>query len=113
QTAGVFAPAPQQPRPANPAPGMHMPGMSANEQAKIKAEMAKLSPEDRRLAETQFFCAVDQDSPLGTMGPIHKVMIKDQPVFLCCKGCVAEAKVHPEDTLAQFQKLMSRMAPKK
>jgi hypothetical protein len=75
--------------------------------------MAKLSPEDRRLAEMQVFCAIDQESPLGTMGPIYKVMIKDQPVFLCCKGCVAEARAHPDETLAEFRKLMGRMAGRK
>jgi hypothetical protein len=105
----VFASAPAQP--ANP--GAAMPALSAADHERIKTAMAKLSPEDRRLAEAQVFCAVDQESPLGSMGPILKVMIKDQPVFLCCKGCVAEAKAHPDETLAQWQKLMARMAPKK
>jgi uncharacterized protein (TIGR02231 family) len=109
QTAGVLATTTT--APANPAPGM--PAMSAEEQAKIKAAMAKLSPEDRRLAEAQVFCAIDQESPLGSMGPIFKEMVKGQPVFLCCKGCVAEARAHPDETLAQLQKLMARMAPKK
>jgi hypothetical protein len=70
--------------------------------------MAKLSQEDRRIAEAQVFCAIDQDSPLGTMGPIHKVVLKGQPVFLCCKGCVAEARAHPDETLASLQKLRAR-----
>jgi uncharacterized protein (TIGR02231 family) len=108
QTPGVFAPGP---KPANPSP--HLPTMSATDLARVKAELAKLSPEDRKLAEAQVFCAVDQESPLGSMGPIHKVMIKDQAVFLCCKGCLAEARAHPDETLAQFQKLMARMAGKK
>ena len=82
-----------------------MPAMSPKDQARVKAAMAKLSPEDRRLAEAQVFCAIDQDSPLGTMGPIFKVVIKGQPVFLCCKGCVAEAHAHPDQTLAHFQSL--------
>jgi hypothetical protein len=47
------------------------------------------------------------------MGPIYKVMVKGQPVFVCCKGCVEEARVHPDETLAQLQKLMARMAAKK
>ena len=34
---------------------------------------------------------LDQDSRLGSMGPIQKLMIKGQPVFLFCKGCEAEA----------------------
>src|SRR5581483_5246117 len=83
------------------------------ELAKIKAELAKLSPQDRQLAEAQVFCAVDQESPLGSMGPIQKVMIKNQPVFLCCKGCLAEANAHPDETLTECQKLLIRMAGKK
>jgi uncharacterized protein (TIGR02231 family) len=99
------------PAPATPTPAM--PTMSSADQAKIKAAMAKLSPEDRKLAEAQVFCAIDQDSPLGSMGPILKVMVKGQPVFLCCKGCEAEARAHPDDTLLRLQKLMSRTAPNK
>ncbi|HKI33624.1 MAG TPA: mucoidy inhibitor MuiA family protein [Gemmataceae bacterium] len=109
QTAGVLA---SVPAPANAAP-VAMAALSAEEQGRIKVAMAKLSPEDRRLAEAQVFCAVDQDSPLGSMGPIFKEIVKGQPVFLCCKGCVAEARAHPDETLAQFQKLMARMTPKK
>jgi hypothetical protein len=87
--------------------------MTRTEQGKIRAALAKLSAQDRRLAERQVFCAIDQDSPLGSMGPIYKVMVKGQPVFLCCKGCVAEANLHPDQTLVQLQKLMARMAGKK
>jgi hypothetical protein len=113
QSAGVFAPTPTSaPNPA-PAPAMVMPVLSDPEKAKIKTHMAKLTPEDRKLAEAQFFCAIDPDSPLGSMGPILKVVVKGQPVFLCCKGCEAEAKAHPDETLVKFQQLMARMAPKK
>ncbi len=87
--------------------------LTPTELAKINAELAKLSPEDRKLAEAQVFCAVDQGSPLGSIGPIHKVMIKGQPLFVCCKGCLAEAQTHPDETLAQFQKMMSKMLQKK
>jgi hypothetical protein len=83
--------------------------MTSREEAKVKAALAKLTPEDRRAAEAQVFCAIDQDSPLGSMGPILKVMIKGQPVFLCCKGCESEAKSHPDDTFAKFEKLMARI----
>ena len=94
-------------------PRANLPALTPAELAKIQAELAKLSPEDRRLAEAQVFCAVDQESPLGSMGPIQKVMIKNQPVFLCCKGCLAEANAHPDETLAECQKLLIRMTGKK
>jgi hypothetical protein len=108
QTAGVFAAAA---RPTSVAPAVL--SLTSAEQAKVKAALAKLSAEDRRLAEAQVFCAIDQESPLGTMGPIYKETIKGQAVFLCCKGCVAEARAHPDETLAQLRKLMARMAGRK
>jgi uncharacterized protein (TIGR02231 family) len=122
QTAGIFGAAPEPASPllapgassnpgANPAPAMR--GMSSTMRAKVKAQLAKLTPQDRRLAEAQVFCAIDQESPLGSTGPIYKEMIKGQAVFLCCKGCVAEARAHPNEALVQFQKLMARMALKR
>lgn len=87
--------------------------LSPADQAKVKTQMAKLAPEDRKVAENQLFCAIDQDSALGTMGPIYKVMIKDKPVFLCCKGCVAEAQAHPDETLQKLNQLINRQNPKK
>jgi uncharacterized protein (TIGR02231 family) len=118
KSAGIFG-APANPAPAGslahaPAPAMTaMSSMAPADRDKMKREMAKLSAEDRKAAETQFFCAIDQDSPLGTMGPILKVMVKGQPVFLCCKGCEAEAKAHPDETLVKLQQLMGRMSGKK
>ncbi|MCE9530755.1 MAG: DUF4139 domain-containing protein, partial [Planctomycetes bacterium] len=96
QSAGVLATGSG---PANPAA---MAAISPADQIKIKAQMAKLNPEDRKLAEAQLYCAIDQDSPLGTMGPIYKVMVKDKPIFVCCKGCVAEAQAHPDETMNRF-----------
>ncbi|MCI0459290.1 MAG: mucoidy inhibitor MuiA family protein [Gemmataceae bacterium] len=106
KTAGVFGAPSATPTAAATAP------MTSAERGTIQAAMAKLSPEDRRLAEAQLFCAIDQGSLLGSMGPVLKVMVKGQPVFLCCRGCEAEARAHPDETLAQFRKLMARRAPK-
>jgi hypothetical protein len=47
--------------------------------------------DDRKLAEEQKFCAIENDNRLGSMGTPVKVMVKDQPVFLCCKGCQKKA----------------------
>lgn len=101
---------PVAPTPAPVTRGSAHPAADAAEMAKIRAQMAKLSAEDRKLAETQLFCAVDQESLLGSTGPILKVMCKNVPVFLCCKGCEAEAKAHPEETLVQLQKLQAKLA---
>jgi hypothetical protein len=84
-------------------------------EAKIKANLAKLSPEDRQAAEEQKYCAVEEDNRLGSMGAPIKVMIKDKPVFLCCKGCVKNAKSHPDETLAKVEELkeMAKQSPSK
>ncbi len=82
----------------------------ANDEASIRSNLAKLSLEDRKLAEEQVFCAVETKNPLGSMGVPYKVMVKDQPVFLCCDGCETRAKAHAERTLAKVQQLKEKKA---
>lgn len=86
------------------------------QEAAIQANLAKLKPEDRKLAEAQKFCAVLTKNRLGTMGTPIKVMIKDQPVFLCCNMCVAKAQANPDKTLASVADLIKankKVDPKK
>jgi len=66
---------------------------------KIDLALAKLSPEDRKLARSQTFCPVLTDSLLGSMGVPIKIMIKDQPVFVCCNGCSKSAANNADVTL--------------
>jgi hypothetical protein len=82
----------------------------ANDEASIPSNLAKLSPEDRKLAEEQQFCAVETKNPLGSMGVPYKVLIKDQPVFLCCDGCETRAKAHADRTLTKVQQLKMKKA---
>jgi multidrug efflux pump subunit AcrA (membrane-fusion protein) len=89
--------------PAGAGPAADSPGG-----AKVKAALAKLSPEDRKLAEAQRWCAVQTDQLLGSMGKPVKLMIKGRPVFLCCAGCEDEAKEGPEKTLATVEKLKAK-----
>jgi hypothetical protein len=77
-------------------------------EAEIKAALAKLTPEDRRLAEAQRFCAIQQGSRLGSMDVPVKIMIRGQPVFLCCEGCEREALANPERTLTTVERLKAR-----
>jgi uncharacterized protein (TIGR03000 family) len=77
-------------------------------EAEIKANLDKLEPEDRKLAEAQVFCAVQEGNPLGAMGVPVKVLVKGQPVFLCCKGCAEKARNNPEQTLATVKELRAR-----
>src|SRR4051812_32238730 len=59
---------------------------SDKEAAEIRESLAKLSAEDRKLAEAQKWCAIEDESRLGSMGVPMKILVKGEPVFLCCKG---------------------------
>lgn len=76
--------------------------LSAAEQ-KIAAGLAKLSPEDRELAEMQRWCPVLEKSRLGSMGAPVKLMIEGQPVFVCCASCREAALKDPQRTLAKVK----------
>jgi uncharacterized protein (TIGR02231 family) len=86
-----------------------MPTMTTSEEAKIRAAMARLSPEDRKLAEAQTWCAIDQQSRLGSTGPILKEIVKGRPIFVCCRGCAAEVRSDPDNALQMLDKLMARV----
>lgn len=81
--------------------------------AKIEAALAELSPEDRKLAESQRFCPVLPDSRLGSMGPPIKLTVEGTPVFICCKGCQKKALANPQETLANVKKLLATSEPEK
>jgi len=78
-----------------------------DKEAKIKASLDKLDPADRELAEEQRYCAVETEKRLGSMNTPIKLMVKDQPVFLCCKGCEKRALEAPDKTLETVKKLKS------
>lgn len=72
---------------------------------KITEALAKLSPDDRKVAESQKFCAVLETNRLGSMGTPVKLIIDDQPVFLCCSSCRATALRNPQQTLTKAKSL--------
>lgn len=75
---------------------------------KVKANLAKLSEEDRRLAEDQKYCSIEQDNLLGAMGKPIKLVLKGKPVFLCCPSCQDMAKENPDRTLDTVEKLKAK-----
>lgn len=79
-----------------------------DKERKLAAELAKLNPEDRRIATEQRFCAVLPTNRLGSMGPPIKVMVGNQPVFLCCEGCEDMAKADPAKTIAKVKELKEK-----
>jgi hypothetical protein len=80
-----------------------------NDDADIRAERAKLSPEDQALVAAQEYCAISTEERLGAMGPPVKIMLNDQPVFLCCKGCEKRARANPDQTLATVAELKAKV----
>lgn len=74
---------------------------SAN--AEVTANLAKLSKEDRALAEKQKVCPVSGEE-LGSMGAPIKVDVKGQQVFICCEGCKEDLLAKPDEYLAKLKK---------
>ena len=82
--------------------------------AEIEQNLNALGPADAALARAQKFCAVQKESPLGFMGKPVKVMVKGQPVFLCCAACEGVAQRNADLTLkaAETLKAKASEAPK-
>ena len=74
-----------------------------------EAAMSQLSPDDRKLAEAQGYCAVTSE-PLGDMGPPLKLVLGDKPVWICCSGCEKKATANPAKTLAHAEELKTSVA---
>jgi Cu(I)/Ag(I) efflux system membrane fusion protein len=70
----------------------------------------QLPDADRKLALAQRACPVT-GAPLGSMGVPVKIILRGQPVFLCCQGCVAKAKKDPDGTLRKVAELRGRSRP--
>jgi uncharacterized protein (TIGR03000 family) len=71
----------------------------------IATNLAKLDPGDRKAAEQQRFCAVQDTIHLGSMGVPVKVTFKGEQVFLCCDGCVPRAQANADQTIAKVTEL--------
>ncbi|HUY91567.1 MAG TPA: efflux RND transporter periplasmic adaptor subunit [Pirellulales bacterium] len=78
--------------------------------ARIKAALAKLSPNDRKLAEAQRFCAVLEGSRLGAMGAPVKLVIGGKAVFVCCEVCKADAQADGQAVLDKVRRLKGQNA---
>jgi hypothetical protein len=75
----------------------------------IAVNLALLSPDDRRLAESQRTCAGGGcDALLGACGCPIKLVLQGQPVFLCGKECEQWARAHPAQVLAKLHTLEHR-----
>jgi hypothetical protein len=108
--AGCTVSTPEQKKPTQATVAEKSESPASAEEAEIRANLAQLNPQDRKLAEAQKWCAVDDDNPLGEMGVPFKLMVKGEPVFLCCGGCKKNALADPDKTLAKVAALKSKVA---
>ena len=67
----------------------------------------KLPPEDQTLAKRQKFCPIT-GQPLGSMGVSVAITLGGQKIFVCCPGCVDEAKKNAEKTLKKVAELREK-----
>lgn len=84
------------------------PEARSEKERKVEAARARLDPADLALVEEQDYCPVMPRQKLGSMGVPVKVMVKGQPLFLCCKGCKATAEEEPDETLKALADLKAK-----
>jgi Putative zinc-finger len=78
-----------------------------NRETAIAVNLAKLDPEDRRLALSQKLCAAGGcDSELGAGGPPFRVVVGEKHLFCCCQECERWALAHPKEALAKARQLV-------
>ena len=63
--------------------------------SKLLVTVARLDDSDGARIQRQKVCAVS-GGKLGSMGTPIKVLVGDQPIYLCCKGCLGKVQANPE-----------------
>ena len=81
--------------------GDHDHGDHEADLTKVKLNLAKLSVEDRKLAEGQKTCPVGGEL-LGFMGKPIKLDVDGTAIFICCRGCEKEVMENKEEFLAKL-----------
>jgi uncharacterized protein (TIGR03000 family) len=79
-----------------------------NDEARIQANLSRLSAEDLKLALKQKYCALQDGNRLGSMGTPVKISVKGQPVFLCCGACAKTAENNPDRTLEKVRSMEAK-----
>jgi len=69
--------------------------------AKFNVAFARLTSADQAAIAHQDVCPVT-GVKLGSHGLPIKALIGDQPVYLCCKGCIRKLQAEPQAYLAKI-----------
>jgi YHS domain-containing protein len=86
-----------------PAPVVENREEAATAEQTVADGLKDLSAEDRAIAKKQRVCPVSGEL-LGAMGKPYKITVKGRTVFLCCSGCEAEFRKHPDKYFAKMKK---------
>jgi hypothetical protein len=78
--------------------------VTADVSDKALKNIEKLPPEDQKPAKEQKICPIT-NQPLGSMGVPVAISLDGKKVFLCCAGCIEEAKKDAEKTLKRVAEL--------
>jgi hypothetical protein len=74
------------------------------------ANIAKLPSEEQMLAHQQRLCPIS-DTRLGSMGVPVRIVIRGEPVLLCCIGCQQEAEEKVDEVLEKLRQLKGVSRP--
>jgi hypothetical protein len=78
------------------------PAAEPTAQSEIELELAKLSPDDQKLAIAQKICPVSGE-PLGSMGKPIKIEQNGRVLFICCAGCEEDVQKDFEGNLKKVE----------
>ncbi len=62
---------------------------------RMQVTVARLTADDRPLIERQHMCPV-MDAELDAHGEVMKLMVGNQPLYICCESCIEEVQKKPE-----------------
>jgi hypothetical protein len=88
--------------------GAVRPSTPDDTEMKVTAALNKLTPADRAAALAQRYCPILEGSRLGSMGVPVKLELDGATVYLCCKGCIDEAKENPTKTRKRVEELRTK-----
>ncbi|MHC4398940.1 MAG: hypothetical protein ACYTG0_04600 [Planctomycetota bacterium] len=69
-------------------------------QARPTVTVARLAESDRPAIAKQRVCPVS-GGQLGTMGTPVKLLVGNQPIYLCCQGCIGKVRANPKKFVAK------------
>lgn len=83
-------------------------GLARKMEARVQSNLAKLMPDDRKVAQLQKVCVVQADCRLGSKGVPVKVMVNNRRVFVASADGIRAVKDKPDEMLARALELRKK-----